>query len=86
MRFGRQALIVHVATTEDLWLELGRPLPPTAIWQLAFDYDPEHLHSLCRCQTEGRPLDHRDLYDDALDLSYEEIQSGLFVLLLHRLP
>ena len=70
-------------TAEELWHELGRPQIPATVWQAPFDYDPEHLHSLCRCQAEGRAPAPDDLIDYAEDLSFEEeVQPDLFVFLL----
>ena len=82
--FGaRSTAIVHVVTAEALWHELGRPQIPATIWQAPFDYDPEHLHSLCRCQAEGRTPGPDDLMNYAEDLSFEEeVQPDLFVFLL----
>jgi hypothetical protein len=74
--------MVNVVTTDELWQEFGQPQQPAAIWQNPFDYDPKHLHSLCRCQTEGRLPDPGDLSDYALDLCHEEIQPDLLVFLL----
>jgi hypothetical protein len=69
-------------TVEDLWQEFGSPKPPATIWQNPFDYDSKHLHSLCKCQAEGRSPDQGDMSAYALDLTYQEIQPDLLVFLL----
>ncbi len=69
-------------TVEELWHELGRPQPPSCIVQKPFDYDPAHYARLLRSRAEGTPPDSLALVDYALDLSYEEVQTDLFVYLL----